>query len=96
VIRVRRSSESSSSCLRERRTGISSHFRLVDPGPTGSPGLVRRETRAMVRTAVEGAFAGRPGSAAEKAVRAQAKRERAELVVKGRDGKIQRRDSLRQ
>jgi hypothetical protein len=32
-------------------------------------------------------------AAAEKAARAQAKRERAELVVKGRDGKIQRRDS---
>ncbi len=30
---------------------------------------------------------------AEKAARAQAKRERAELVVKGRDGKIERRDS---
>jgi hypothetical protein len=32
-------------------------------------------------------------AAAETAARAQAKRERAELVVKGRDGKIQRRDS---
>jgi hypothetical protein len=32
-------------------------------------------------------------AAAEKAARAQAKRERAELVVKGRDGKIERRDS---
>ena len=32
-------------------------------------------------------------AAAEDAARAQAKRERAELVVKGRDGKIQRRDS---
>jgi hypothetical protein len=32
-------------------------------------------------------------AAAEKTARAQAKRERAELVVKGRDGKIQRRDS---
>lgn len=30
---------------------------------------------------------------AENAARAQAKRERAELVVKGRDGRIQRRDS---
>jgi hypothetical protein len=32
-------------------------------------------------------------TAAETAARAQAKRERAELVVKGRDGKLQRRDS---
>ncbi|HET7487860.1 MAG TPA: DUF2188 domain-containing protein [Acidimicrobiales bacterium] len=32
-------------------------------------------------------------SAAEEAARAQARRERAELVVKGRDGRIQRRDS---
>jgi hypothetical protein len=32
-------------------------------------------------------------AAAEKAERAQAKRERAELVVKGPDGKIQRRNS---
>jgi hypothetical protein len=30
---------------------------------------------------------------AEKAARAQAKREKTELVVKGRDGRIQRRDS---
>ena len=30
---------------------------------------------------------------AEQAARAQAKRERTELVVKGRDGTIQRRDS---
>ena len=32
-------------------------------------------------------------AAAERAARAQAKREHSELVVKGRDGKIQRRDS---
>lgn len=32
-------------------------------------------------------------AAAEMAARAQAKRERTELVVKGRDGQIQRRDS---
>ena len=32
-------------------------------------------------------------AAAEKAARAQAKREKTELVVKGRDGRIQRRDS---
>lgn len=32
-------------------------------------------------------------AAAEQAARAQARRERTELVVKGRDGKIQRRDS---
>jgi hypothetical protein len=31
--------------------------------------------------------------AAETAARTRAKRERTELVVKGRDGKIQRRDS---
>jgi hypothetical protein len=33
-------------------------------------------------------------AAAEKAARAQARRERAELVVKGQDGRIQRRDSF--
>lgn len=33
-------------------------------------------------------------AAAENAARAQAKRERAELVVKGQDGQIQRRDSF--
>jgi hypothetical protein len=33
-------------------------------------------------------------AAAERAARTQAKRERAELVVKGRDGRIQRRDSF--
>jgi hypothetical protein len=33
-------------------------------------------------------------SAAEKVARAQAQRERTELVVKGRDGRIQRRDSF--
>ena len=33
-------------------------------------------------------------SAAEAAARTQARRERAELVVKGRDGSIQRRDSF--
>ena len=32
-------------------------------------------------------------AAAETAARAQAKREKTELVVKGRDGRIQRRDS---
>lgn len=33
-------------------------------------------------------------AAAENAARAQAKRERTELVVKGQDGQIQRRDSF--
>jgi hypothetical protein len=33
-------------------------------------------------------------AAAERAARAQAKREHTELVVKGRDGSIQRRDSF--
>jgi Uncharacterized protein conserved in bacteria (DUF2188) len=33
-------------------------------------------------------------AAAEKVARSQAQRERAELVVKGRDGSIQRRDSF--
>jgi hypothetical protein len=33
-------------------------------------------------------------AAAERAARAQAKREHTELVVKGRDGRIQRRDSF--
>jgi len=33
-------------------------------------------------------------AAAEQAARAQAKRERTELVIKGRDGRIQRRDSF--
>jgi hypothetical protein len=33
-------------------------------------------------------------AAAEQAARAQAKREHTELVVKGRDGRIQRRDSF--
>ena len=32
-------------------------------------------------------------AAAERAARAQAKREHTELVIKGRDGRIQRRDS---
>jgi hypothetical protein len=32
--------------------------------------------------------------AAEQAARAQARRERTELVVKGRDGQVQRRDSF--
>lgn len=32
-------------------------------------------------------------ASAEQAARAQARRERTELVVKGRDGRIQRRDS---
>jgi len=31
---------------------------------------------------------------AERAARAQARRERTELVIKGRDGRIQRRDSF--
>jgi hypothetical protein len=33
-------------------------------------------------------------AAAERAARAQAKREGTELIVKGRDGRIQRRDSF--
>jgi hypothetical protein len=33
-------------------------------------------------------------AAAEQAARAQAKRERTELVIKSRDGRIQRRDSF--
>lgn len=33
-------------------------------------------------------------AAAEQAARAQAKRERTELVIKGQDGRIQRRDSF--
>jgi hypothetical protein len=33
-------------------------------------------------------------AAAERAARAQARREKTELVVKGRDGRIQRRDSF--
>jgi hypothetical protein len=59
---------------------------VVEPRPDGS--WARQKNGSRRAASIHDTQA-----AAEKAARAQAKRERADLVVKGRDGKIQRRDS---
>jgi hypothetical protein len=60
---------------------------VVEPRPDGRWARQKNNTRRA-------ASLHDTQAAAEKAARAQAKRERTELVVKGRDGKIQRRDSF--
>ena len=59
---------------------------VVEPRPDGRWARQKNGTRRA-------ASVHDTQAAAEEAARAQAKRERGELVVKDRDGKIQRRDS---
>lgn len=59
---------------------------VVEPRPDGR--WARQKNGTMRAASLHGTQA-----AAEEAARAQARREGSELVVKGRDGRIQRRDS---
>jgi hypothetical protein len=60
---------------------------VVEPRPDGR---WARQTNGTTRAA----SVHDTQAAAEQAARSQAQRERTELVVKGRDGRIQRRDSF--
>ena len=60
---------------------------VVEPRPDGR--WARQKNGTTRAASLHSTQAG-----AERAAREQAKRERTELVVKGRDGRIQRRDSF--